>query len=50
MLKNNQDYNLAPTGAGDDKDIILKSRDQELVFEKGDTDDTRDMNNTTIPN
>ena len=39
MLKNNQDYQLAPTGKGDDKDIILKSRDQELVFEKGDQDD-----------
>ena len=41
MLKNTNDYQMGPSGkGGDDKDIILKSRDQELVFEKGnDADD-----------
>ena len=43
MLKNNNDYQLGPSGQGtDDKDIILKSRDQEIVFERGNEADDAD--------
>ena len=41
MLKNNNDYQLGTQRqeGTDEKDIILKSRDQELVFERGNDDD-----------